>query len=587
MPQTTLEILLSVPPDRIDAPGNVRELDGEHVDALAASIQLQGILAPLLVTPTTGDPAHDYRLIAGFHRHAAALKLKLGDVPVLVQHADHGTLPQTVAASRAVENIVRQNLDPRAEALAVKAMLDAGMTRKGVAQTLAWAPQRVAARMKLLELPERAQQLIGNGTLPVSNVDTLRQIGECSPRLLDATIRLIAEDPSNAHAVRDRTDRLLIEAAARTDGVFAEQLTNLNSWTIRRMGLPDATLADYDLLLEERKKLAGGYYTDPTVRFTDAEIDKARAAHVLIETSRSPVITSQQMYMQLIADAITRSIQDTRQQIKNQSAKRGAERDRARIKRAEDPSAQLERQHRATIRGLATQAHGANTDLGWALRNNLSVVDPADMTVARFFCLALLSHGPSWRDGADNDSDRVEQLAASGVRLVIDEFRKDVTKTRKDGSRGALKIVYDTPDTAREWLWHFIDGATTAGELYGRTLVVIASEHYASRLALPQSQQQAPLEWRSRQNQAIQALQKLAGPHLPATLTALNAAVKQAEADRKAAQRKLLHRLAQHRAATASNNALDTENPDDPGDDIDGQDRDGWDVDTDLDELDD
>ena len=37
-------------------------------------------------------------------------------------------------------------------------------------------------------------------------------------------------------------------------------------------------------------------------------------------------------------------------------------------------------------------------------------------------------------------------------------------------------------------MWKFIDGAKSAGELYGRTLVVIAAEQYATRLVVPSSQ---------------------------------------------------------------------------------------------------
>jgi hypothetical protein len=62
------------------------------------------------------------------------------------------------------------------------------------------------------------------------------------------------------------------------------------------------------------------------------------------------------------------------------------------------------------------------------------VVDPADITEARFLTYALL--------GADYDNspytqtgDRVARVAVSGIRLVIEEFRSAVTKTRKDGSR--------------------------------------------------------------------------------------------------------------------------------------------------------
>ena len=74
---------------------------------------------------------------------------------------------------------------------------------------------------------------------------------------------------------------------------------------------------------------------------------------------------------------------------------------------------------------------------------------------------------------------------------MIEEFRADVTKTRKDGSKGALRIDYGNgrePQEPVRWLWKYIDGAKTAGELYGRALVVIAAEQYASRLVVPQSQ---------------------------------------------------------------------------------------------------
>ena len=61
-------------------------------------------------------------------------------------------------------------------------------------------------------------------------------------------------------------------------------------------------------------------------------------------------------------------------------------------------------------------------------------------------------------------------------------------------------------------------------------LVVIAAEHYASRLVLPQSQQHSPLAWGSRQGKAVRALEKLAGPHIPVSLKQLEKAVKKAKA---------------------------------------------------------
>jgi hypothetical protein len=42
---------------------------------------------------------------------------------------------------------------------------------------------------------------------------------------------------------------------------------------------------------------------------------------------------------------------------------------------------------------------------------------------------------------------------------VIDELRADITKTRKDGSRGRLRIDYGdhrNPEAALQWLWKFV-----------------------------------------------------------------------------------------------------------------------------------
>jgi hypothetical protein len=154
------------------------------------------------------------------------------------------------------------------------------------------------------------------------------------------------------------------------------------------------------------------------------------------------------------------------------------------------------------------------------------------MDVARAFVYTLL--------GADHDSspytqtgERIARVAAGGIRLVVDELRTDVTKTRKDGSRGRLRYDYGdhrNPEAAIAWLWRFLDGAKTAGELYGRALVVIAAEQHASRLVVPSSQRTPTIRWSSHKDLAAKALKKLAGQHVPTTLSKLEQAVKRAHA---------------------------------------------------------
>jgi hypothetical protein len=100
-------------------------------------------------------------------------------------------------------SITRKQLNPYEEARAVKAMLDRGLTEDGAVQALGWPKNRVTARVKILELPERGQQLIGEGVIHLAAVDQLRAIGKIAPDLLDAVIAYL--DDGNAWAAERLT----------------------------------------------------------------------------------------------------------------------------------------------------------------------------------------------------------------------------------------------------------------------------------------------------------------------------------------------------------------------------------------------
>jgi ParB/RepB/Spo0J family partition protein len=505
----------------IRVPGNVRALDDAHVQALAGSIALQGILVPLVVR-ADGD---GFELIAGFHRIAAARSLGLADVPVVIRNAE------TEDADRAVENITRKQLNPYEEAKAVRAMLDRGLTEDGAAQALGWPKNRVTARVKILDLPERAQQLIGEDVIHLAAVDQLRAIGTVAPELLDAVIAYL--DDGNAWAAErlTREPGWVLDAALTHAGnskVFAAYLHSTSAHEIADLRLGKKTDALYAQAEKLHKQLDRYAYGPPQVHFTDTDVDQARAAGVLIEFERGrPIIVDRTLYRELVKGAIKR----THDELEAKAATAAQEKKTARAsKQPADPATVAKRERDAQLRELADQAHGANLDLGHALVHNLAAVNPGDIDVARFFVYALL--------GADHDSspytqtgERIARIAAGGVRLLVEELRSDVTKTRKDGSRGRLRIDYGDyrdPQAALAWLWKFIDGAKTAGELYGRALVVIAAEQHATRLALPSSQRMPAIRWSSHKDIAAKALEKLAGPHVPASLTKLEQAVKRA-----------------------------------------------------------
>jgi ParB family chromosome partitioning protein len=141
---TTGELRLAL--DDIRVRENVRDLDLVHVDSLAASIALRGMLVPLIVRVV--DDGHE--LVAGYHRIDASRKLGLTDAPVVVR--DH----EGSSADSAAENVNRKQLNPVEEARAVQAMLDEGYTLDGAAQALGWSRQLVTARAKILNPRGRA-----------------------------------------------------------------------------------------------------------------------------------------------------------------------------------------------------------------------------------------------------------------------------------------------------------------------------------------------------------------------------------------------------------------------------------------------
>jgi hypothetical protein len=333
-------------------------------------------------------------------------------------------------------------------------------------------------------------------------------------------------------------DAALTHAGARK--VFAAYLDTVSAHEIAGLRLGKKTEALYADAEKLHRQVDRYAYAPPPVRFTDEDVDRARAAGVLIEFERGrPIIVDRALYRDLVKGAIKR----THEELQAKAASVASEKKRARAKaQRADPLAAAQRERDAQMRALTDQAHGANADLGVSLLHNLAAVSPDDMDVARFFVYALL--------GADHDKspytqtgERIARLAAGGVRLTIAELRADVTKTRKDGSRGRLRIDYGDardPEAAIAWLWKFIDGAKTAGELYGRALVVIAAEQYANRLVVPSSQRTPSTRWSSHKDLAAKALAKLAGPHVPASLTKLERAVKRTQSAYLEAER--LHR---------------------------------------------
>lgn len=125
----------------------------EEIEELANSIKRHGLLQPILVRKT-GD---GYGIIAGERRWQACRSLGMETIPVRFWLAD-----DTEAFEAAlVENIQRSDLNPIEEAYGYKRLMERkGMTQSEVAQTVSKGRSTIANALRLLDLPEEAQQLL-------------------------------------------------------------------------------------------------------------------------------------------------------------------------------------------------------------------------------------------------------------------------------------------------------------------------------------------------------------------------------------------------------------------------------------------
>jgi hypothetical protein len=293
--------------------------------------------------------------------------------------------------------IARKQLNALEEARAVRAMLQRGLSEDGAAQALGWAKARVTARVKILELPEAAQQLVGEGVIALGAVDNLLAVGRVSAELLDALVAYVEENRWAA----DRLSRepgwvlgqAMREGKVKTFGAYLNQAGSHELDALRLGKKAAEQLAEAERLYRQVDRYV---YGPPAIRFDDADVDRARAAGVLIEFEHgTPVICDRALFRELAKGAIARTVVDLRERA---AAAATAQKAVRKAKGPVDPLAEARRERDGPLRAAADSAHAANLDLGVALINGLTVVDPADINVARFFVLCRRRHRTNYAD---------------------------------------------------------------------------------------------------------------------------------------------------------------------------------------------
>lgn len=131
------------------------------LNELAASIREHGIIQPLIVKRTDG-PGLPYTLVAGERRWRASQLAGLKLVPVVIKDITPGQMLEIAL----IENIQRHDLNALEEAQAYQQLMhELALTHEQVATRVGKSRSAISNTMRLLELPDRGQQLLIEGKI--------------------------------------------------------------------------------------------------------------------------------------------------------------------------------------------------------------------------------------------------------------------------------------------------------------------------------------------------------------------------------------------------------------------------------------
>ncbi len=189
------------------------EFDEKKLQELADSINVHGIIQPLVVTKKSDN----FELIAGERRLQASKLAGLKKVPVIIKDIKNKEKLELAI----VENIQRHNLNPVEEAKAYKQLMDEfEMKQEEVSKKMGKSRSVVANKLRLLTLPIEAIKALKEGKITEGHAKAILALKnqEKQRGLLD----LIIKNRLTVRQAEDKTKTISIKAHKRVIKVDPE-----------------------------------------------------------------------------------------------------------------------------------------------------------------------------------------------------------------------------------------------------------------------------------------------------------------------------------------------------------------------------
>jgi ParB family transcriptional regulator, chromosome partitioning protein len=158
------------------SPRNPRRRLGA-VDELADSLQMHGLLQPIVLRPRSDER---FEIVAGHRRFEAAKRLGWTAIPAVVRTTE----PDEAYVLTLVENLQRNDLSPKEESAALEVLVrERSWSTRQVAEAVKRSASYVSRRLRVFEDASLAP-LVLNGQLSVSAAEELLPLDEARKRSL-------------------------------------------------------------------------------------------------------------------------------------------------------------------------------------------------------------------------------------------------------------------------------------------------------------------------------------------------------------------------------------------------------------------
>lgn len=461
-------------------------VEDTELQQMAATMRERGCLQAIRVRAV--EETGEYVLIAGERRYRAAALAALTTVPAAIVNSGSGDEAEylDLLTDAMIENESRSDLDALQRARGYQAMIDGGLSIRGVAERLGGRTRRgsrekrIKEHLLILRLPEKLRKLVADQTIPLFAVKTLVELAVIHEELAYAALTATEETEfDEAYTWQEIVEKPIEIAVNCMEDLPAGVYSTGCSYSVARFSLSEKATKD----LAAYSKLTGGQISE--VRFTKDLLEQARLLDAVRGAGWCSLILGDDVATRLAEDYIALVLKEARAR-----ARRAKEAAKANGGSSDTPLAASRQDTESDdLAGVAAdsasqaedaaaerkaadaerkQAEQFNLELGVLAFKHLSKLKVDDRLLRIFASVDL--------------SGSLGKIAFRGARLALPTWVEE-----KQQKNNKTKMVYLDAGEAYWKASSFLEGASGAGEIAGRAFTLIALASLADENAIAKS----------------------------------------------------------------------------------------------------